>query len=105
MIVHICDRCKQKLNTYKFHISYSGNNSIDLCENCAKNFKNWLDIEDTGEESYRAPTEPIPTVPTCVIPEDIPAIKRPICPCIYCPEDATKCKECPEYGEWRKLRY
>ena len=56
MIIHICDRCMKEMGTYRFHISYSGNNSIDLCEACAKEFTTWLmKVPENKPDTSRLP--------------------------------------------------
>ena len=42
MKITYCDKCGERLNTYRFHVTYSGNNTVEFCEKCANEFKEWL---------------------------------------------------------------
>lgn len=47
MKVKYCDRCGMQINwECHFHMTYSGNNEADLCEECADKFKRWLNCEN-----------------------------------------------------------
>jgi hypothetical protein len=47
MKVKYCERCGMQINwEYHFHMTYSGCNEADLCEECADKFKQWLNCED-----------------------------------------------------------
>ena len=50
MIKYFCDRCGKELIKSYSHITYSGNNSADLCKECFEEFLNW--VNNKPNENY-----------------------------------------------------
>jgi len=44
MLFYKCDKCGSDILTdgYRFHMSYSGGNEVDLCKKCVGEFKSWI---------------------------------------------------------------
>lgn len=54
MKITYCDKCGEQLNSYHFHMTYSGNNEIELCEECATDFKLWLNCDTLADRLEKA---------------------------------------------------
>ena len=53
MTIHICDRCREQIDTYRFNIVFSGNNTVELCKKCSMEFKEWLKGEQEKQENKK----------------------------------------------------
>lgn len=53
MNIKYCDRCGMQMENFIVHMTYGGNEKVELCEECFDKFERWLaceNIEDRLEK-------------------------------------------------------
>ena len=53
MNIKYCDRCGMQMENFIAHMTYAGNNEVELCEECFDKLERWLACENIEDRLER----------------------------------------------------